>query len=51
MEVGAREVEELEKTVVFGYGEVIYDLSFYQDTKLTQLLVPASKINLQKMEW
>lgn len=51
MEVGASEVEELEKTVVFGYGEVIYDFSFYQDAKLVQLLVPASKNNLQEMEW
>lgn len=37
MEVGASEVEELEKTVVFGCGEVIYDFSFYQDAKLVQL--------------
>lgn len=50
MEVGASEVEELQKTVLFGYREVIYDFSFYQDTKLAQLLVPASKINLQERE-
>lgn len=41
MEVGASEVEGLEETAVLGYGEVIYDFSFYQDTKLAQLLVPA----------
>lgn len=34
LKVGASEVEKIEKTVVLGYGEVIF--SFYQGTKLAQ---------------
>lgn len=45
MEVGASEAKELER-LPFGYEDIIYDFSFYQDSKFTQLLVSTCKISL-----
>lgn len=47
----ASEVEELKKTIAFGHGEIIYGFSFYQETKIVQLVVPNCKVNSKELEW